>query len=128
VNRQAHALGSGLAMAIAAYNDASAPRERPKSDQERLGIAVVAGGVGAKCGSLPDLLEPALNPNHRQFFHSVAFGMLMVGGLRQLYRWQPDESWQRLVRGATLIAGGAYLVHLAMDATTKKSIPLIGRI
>lgn len=128
MNRQAHAQGAGLMLALAAYYDKKGARGSVSTEGERLGQAVIAGGLGAACGSLPDLLEePAIHPNHRQFFHSVAFGLVMAGGIRQVYRWQPEEPWQCVLRGAALIAGGAYLVHLAMDATTHKSLPLIGK-
>lgn len=38
------------------------------------GEAIFAGGIGAVAGCLPDLLEPATDPNHRKFFHSVTCG------------------------------------------------------
>ena len=90
--------------------------------------AAVAGGLGALCGSLPDVLEPAIHPNHRQFFHSVAFGVLLGRGLLSLYRWQPDDDAGRMLRAIGLVASGAYLTHLVMDATTAKSIPLVGKL
>ena len=89
---------------------------------------VVAAGAAASCGTLPDLLEPALHPNHRQFFHGVVFAFGLGVGLYQLYEWEPDTDPKRLLRGALLVAGAAYLVHLAMDACTRKSLPLIGKL
>lgn len=82
-------------------------------------------GVAAACGTLPDLLEPAHHPNHRQFLHSLTFAFGLGMGLYHVHKWQPEEPWQKHLRTLTLIAGGAYLVHLAMDATTPKSLPLI---
>ena len=128
MNGQAHAVASGMAMSVAAWCDASRNGQTELTNDERFATAVAAGSLGAFCGSLPDLLEPAIHPNHRQFFHSVAFGLLVAGGMGQVYRWKPDEPWQRVLRGAVLIAGGAYLVHLLMDATTPKSLPLIGKL
>ena len=112
-------------MAMVAYYDA---RERELPTDQATGNAIASGGIGALCGSLPDLLEPAVHPNHRQFFHSVVFAAVLIEGGRRIYRWQPDNDWQRLVRGLALITGGAYLVHLAMDATTAKSLPLLGKL
>jgi hypothetical protein len=128
MNGQAHAAGSGMAMAIVTWCDVGRNRQTELTNEERFATAVGAGSVGAFCGSLPDLLEPAIHPNHRQFFHSVAFGLMVAAGMGQLYRWAPDEPWQRVLRGTALIAGGAYLVHLLMDATTAKSLPLVGRL
>jgi len=89
---------------------------------------VAGGGLGALLGTLPDILEPANHPNHRQFFHGAIFaGALGYSGYK-LYNWKPEESWQEIVRMLGLIAIGAYLIHLAMDASTPKSIPLIGKL
>lgn len=128
MNGKTHAIGADLAMSLAAYYEAQQLQEQPKSVEKACGAAVAAGGLGALCGSLPDLIEPATNPHHRQFFHSVAFGIIVFEGLRRVYKWQPNDDWQRLARGITLIAGGAYLVHLAMDSTTPRSLPLLGRL
>jgi hypothetical protein len=58
---------------------------------------LLATGVGMVVGLLPDLLEPALHPNHRQFFHSYAVTALLAhadntkkGNLLELRecRWQ----------------------------------------
>ena len=128
MNRRAHAVGSGLALAIAAYIDAVADPQHPECVAGRNIRVVASGGFAALCGSLPDLLEPATHPGHRQFFHSVAFAGILAAGLYQTYHWRPDDPVHRLIRGTILVAGGAYLVHLAMDATTPKSLPLLGKI
>jgi inner membrane protein len=87
----------------------------------------VAAGLGAGFGTLPDILEPAFHPNHRQFFHSVAFGMLVGLGLYKTYQWAPDSTLGEVFRAVALVGGTAYLVHLLMDATTTKSLPLMGK-
>jgi len=83
--------------------------------------------VGAFLGRLPDMIEPALgNPNHRQFFHSFGFAGLLGYGLYQLHqKWQPQDEVEKVAKNIALIAGSAYLIHLAMDSTTPKSLPLI---
>lgn len=86
----------------------------------------MGGGLGALLGTLPDILEPADHPNHRQFFHGLAFAAVLSYSGYKLYKWKPEEPWQEVVRMVGLIAIGAYLIHLAMDATTSKSLPVIG--
>lgn len=88
----------------------------------------VGGGLGALLGTLPDLLEPADHPNHRQFFHSLLFAAIIGYLGYKLYKWKPEEPWQEVVRMVGLVAIGAYLIHLAMDAVTPKSLPAVGRV
>jgi inner membrane protein len=89
------------------------------------GAAVAMGAEAACLPSLPDVLEPALHPNHRRFFHSVAFGLAVGYGVRRVYLWETWTDWDRLVRAALLVGGAAYLGHLARDAFTAKSLPLV---
>lgn len=86
--------------------------------------AAMAGGFFA---TLPDRLEPALHPNHRQFFHSVAILALIATGVRAAYRWEPATKGQALLRALLLVGGVAYGTHLVLDGLTPKSIPLIGK-
>jgi membrane-bound metal-dependent hydrolase YbcI (DUF457 family) len=88
---------------------------------------VIAACIAGGCGTLPDLLEPATNPNHRQFFHSVVFMGAIAVLMHKLYEWDPDTEGKKIARRLLLIACGAYLVHLAMDSTTPKSLPFIGK-
>lgn len=84
--------------------------------------------LAAICTNLPDILEPAIHPHHRQFFHSLAFAALIGGGMYKLYRWNAQTDMDKLLRFFLLIAGSAYLTHLAMDACTKRSLPLLGKL
>jgi inner membrane protein len=99
--------------------------------ESEAGIATlrpVAGGVAATIFTgLPDLLEPAASPNHRQFFHSVAFAALLAGGLYKLHKWEPQDSAEKFWKAVGMLAISGYLIHLALDATTAKSLPLIGK-
>lgn len=88
---------------------------------------LAGGGLAALLTKLPDILEPAVHPNHRQFFHSVAFAALVAGGWKALYDWQPQSDDGRFWRKVAMIGAGAYLCHLALDALTPRSLPLIGR-
>ena len=95
-------------------------------DGRPLTVAPMAMGFTAACfPSLPDLIEPALHPNHRKFFHSWAVVGLLGWGIYRLYDWKPEEGWDQFVRMAGLALGAAYLAHLARDALTTKSLPLI---
>jgi membrane-bound metal-dependent hydrolase YbcI (DUF457 family) len=93
---------------------------------QRLGFTLAGGAAGYAFGLLPDL-EPATTPNHRRFFHSIAFGASIIWIGHKLYRWQPESDGEKILRWIGLAASAAYLVHLTLDATTKKSLPLIGK-
>jgi membrane-bound metal-dependent hydrolase YbcI (DUF457 family) len=85
----------------------------------------IAMAAAACLPSLPDILEPALHPNHRRFFHSIAFALAVAYGMRRAYKWEANDAWERFARGVLLVGGAAYLAHLARDALTAKSLPLI---
>jgi inner membrane protein len=89
----------------------------------------ITGGLAASCFTcLPDCIEPAIHPNHRQFFHSIAFAVALGAGLVKLHGWKPETSQGELLRKLGMVAIGGYLIHLALDATTAKSLPLVGRL
>lgn len=116
-HRYGAAVGIGCTIAIHEHNNGES------SARPFLGAA-----GGALFGTLPDILEPAFHPNHRQFFHSFAALGLVSTGLYKLYKWEPDDDFGKAVRGVSMLACGAYIVHLVMDAGTRKSLPLIGGI
>lgn len=92
-------------------------------------IRPLLGSVGAAFfTNLPDLLEPATSPNHRAFFHSVAFAALLGMCLHELNQWQPNTGSEKIWKGIGMLAVSAYLIHLALDFTTAKSLPLIGKV
>jgi hypothetical protein len=86
---------------------------------------VVVGAAAACLPSLPDWFEPALHLNHRKFFHSAAVFVGVSYAMHRLYSWEAQSDWERLARAAGLVAGAAYLAHLARDAFTARSLPLI---
>ena len=122
MNGPAHQLAGAIAaIAICAkdHEHKASPLHNP----------VAAGAVGALLGKLPDALEPALrNPHHRQFFHSVLMLGFVGWGVYMIYHWEPDDDFKRLLRSLLLIGGVAYLSHLALDALTSRSLPLVGRL
>lgn len=114
---------------------------------------VVGACLGASFGGvLPDILEPALTPNHRQFAHGIipAAAAAHFGrgahreGCDSLYTWAheaiqtseetcgSDDSLPRSLR--FLIAGFfrgvpiGYLSHLVADFGTPRCLPLVGRL
>lgn len=89
------------------------------------GSALAMGTAAALLPSLPDILEPAVHPNHRRFFHSVTFGATVAYAMLRAYKWETQEPWEHLARVAVLAGGAAYLAHLVRDAFTDKSLPLI---
>jgi inner membrane protein len=117
-NAAAHRLGAALAV-----SGISAFKERQNGESTAAPLA--HGSLAALLGTLPDILEPATSPNHRQFFHSLAFAGIVGYGLYRLHKWEAENEWHQVLKTVAMIAGGAYLVHLVMDAGTAKSLPLI---
>ena len=120
MNRRAHiAIGAAsTTIAVLAI--------RTRFPNARLPHPVLAGIVGAAAACLPDLLEPALTPHHRQFCHSVAFAAAMAVGLKSIYDWNPPIDGQRFLRDVLLAIGLGYLSHLGADATTAAGLPWVG--
>ena len=107
---------TGLAMAIQA-----------KMQDEPINPLLAIGASTAFC-QLPDLLEPATNPHHRQFFHSVSFLVMLGYGLKKAYDWKPEDNGGQLLRFLILCAGAGYISHLVLDGLTPKSLPLLGKV
>jgi membrane-bound metal-dependent hydrolase YbcI (DUF457 family) len=93
--------------------------------QPTIGEAVLCIGVGVLGGVAPDLLEPAFQPNHRQFFHSMTSGgLLLKTGTDLLERREIGFTDLGRILAACAIVG--YLTHLVMDACTPKGLPIVG--
>lgn len=86
---------------------------------------LLGGSAAAFFTNLPDILEPATSPNHRGIFHSLAFAGFLGTCLYRLNQWQTETELESVLRGVGMIAVSAYLIHLALDFTTAKSLPLI---
>lgn len=89
-----------------------------KFDWGELALCSLAGGVG---GVVPDLLEPADHPGHRQFFHSLAMAGLVAYAASGGHRLR----WTRLPRLLAATAAAGYLSHVLADSATPRSIPVI---
>jgi len=88
-------------------------------------LAIGASTVFAK---LPDWIEPATNPHHRQFFHSISFLAMLGYGLKKTYDWKPEDTGRQIFRFLTLCAGAGYISHLVLDGFTPRSLPLLGKV
>jgi inner membrane protein len=87
-----------------------------------LGEFLLAAGIGAVGGLIPDLLEPAVDPNHRRFFHSYVAAVFLAQANHHVSRNMqiPEE-----IRGAIHLASLGFLSHLFADAQTPKSLPWV---
>lgn len=148
-NRSTHALvGVVAGGAVAAARAVKEPT--PELAAEAIG-GMIGGWAG---GMLPDLLEPATSPNHRQLAHSaLAAGALTMAKVAEWQAACRSASAAATQRAATLPVGCAernnaevaavlwrllagilvglvvgYGSHLALDACTPRGLPFVGRI
>src|SRR5579863_9436787 len=84
---------------------------------ELVGYAAGGYGLGSFAGKLPDIIEPATNPNHRKTFHSWATAVAVTWGTIKVAT-DPDINPE--VKTAVAVTGASYLSHLALDADTPK--------
>ena len=84
------------------------------------GFAVSTLG-GTALGILADVLEPALHPNHRSFFHSATLIAGVGTGLMKMWE-NPEISPESKI--LLTVLGCAYVSHPLADALTPKGIPL----
>lgn len=148
-NRKDHLLLGGIA-GVGVCLAAAAIKGQKPTLIELIG-STLSGVIAA---TVPDWLEPATHPNHRAFFHSLAFATVglppLWTGLRQAREeqlraaeacewqatiapnaqvanaWREQAGFCRLQAGILLGAIPGYVSHLAADALTPKSLPLLG--
>ncbi len=83
-------------------------------------ILIIMGG--STFGSLlPDVIEPATNPNHRSIFHSVLFGSILTGNLIHNRNAKPDY----ILKMAINSISAGYISHLVTDSTTPMGLPIV---
>ena len=146
--------GTHVGIALVAQLGVELLRKSVLSDDDRL-QDVRQQSLGATCGGvLPDILEPALSPDHRQFAHGMipAAAVAWFGqgkhreGCDALYVWaksapglgegvQSGSSQAELPRWFRFIVAGffralpvGYVSHLIADATTPRGLPMLGRL
>lgn len=88
----------------------------------KAGECILAAGVGAAAGLLPDLIEPAYHPNHRGIFHSVTAAVTLGYGATRAWN---NPAFSQNDRMGVVLGYVAYLSHLLADSQTPKSIPLL---
>lgn len=116
-HRLAAAVSVGTALAHVEYN------RNERTLQPVVGAVLAAGAT-----NFPDLIEPAAHPNHRQFFHSIAFAGMLGWVAYKVHEWEPEHPVDKAIRFGLLTGAAGYLIHLALDACSPKSLPLIGKI
>lgn len=109
--------GVGTTLGILAYAAIKLSKQEKLTLEGCLGTGLI-GGVAA---SLPDLIEPASNPNHRAFFHSYGLGAFLLYAATHV--WDSDLTVEQKGAYSTAIAG--FLSHLALDSTTPKGLPVL---
>ena len=87
-----------------------------------LGELLLAAGVGMVGGLVPDLLEPAVHPNHRRFFHSVTAGALLA---HVNHKVSQNTEMPSEARAAIHLMFLGFLSHLTADSQTPKGLPLM---
>jgi membrane-bound metal-dependent hydrolase YbcI (DUF457 family) len=87
-----------------------------------IGEVLLAAGVGMIGGLLPDILEPAIHPNHRRFFHSYAATALLAHANHHVSRNTeiPAEG-----RAAVHLISLGFFSHLTADSQTPKGLPWV---
>lgn len=121
-NGKTHSIAGAVAGLAVPLLDKDTIKDNPE-------LLVAGPVIGNFFGKLPDIIEPAFkNPNHRQFFHSIAVLAAVGYGIKKTYDWQPEDKFEKLIRGILLCAGAGYLSHLALDAITPRSLPLVGKL
>ena len=86
---------------------------------------IIAGAAGAVAGELPDILEPALYPNHRSHAHSIVTGIGISYVATKLPTLELLESVNSDTKAILVGATCGYISHLLADGTTKKGLPII---
>lgn len=107
------AIGVIVGGGIAAY-DSHKENRQVKFDVLLAGIA--GGFLG---GILPDLLEPATDPNHRKIFHAIL--PTAVAFIKSDFAGIEDP----VVRAFLKSLLWSYVAHLVTDLGTPKSLPLV---
>jgi membrane-bound metal-dependent hydrolase YbcI (DUF457 family) len=113
-------IGGSVAFCVLSFTE----RDRP----EKTLVPLIGGAGVAALSKMPDFIEPAFNHHHRQFFHSLTFAGILGFSAKRLYEWQPTDPLEKLLRAGLLAAIAAYLIHLACDFMTTKSLPVLGRL
>lgn len=120
-NLKEHA-GWGFGSGIVTYAVMCRYYKRPFDFGEMLVCAVVATVTGL----VPDVVEPALDPNHRSFAHSVTAGSGIVG-LAMSSCGVENKNWDEWYKILGAAATAGYISHLVLDGCTPRGLPLLSK-
>jgi membrane-bound metal-dependent hydrolase YbcI (DUF457 family) len=81
-----------------------------------LQLTLAGCALGALTGIAADKFEPALNPNHRGFFHSYSIWILAGLTVLEILSGKKDLIWKNLA----IIGFAGYSSHLPVLRTFKK--------
>jgi len=116
--REAHVIVGGITGAVAYC--IMKERQGEKSSLLEALAAAVAGGLIA---TIPDVLEPATDPNHRGPLHSVGALAACVAVIKKVLDSREIASWAKVW---SIVGAAAYASHLVLDGVSPKSLPLLG--
>ena len=120
LNRAEHAI-TGAFVGLATYGLHKLGKNEAPTIQGTIGSLLLGGFAG----TLPDLLEPATSPNHRSFFHSAVFLIMLLNGNRKVWESQDLTEDQKLVIS---VFSAAYGSHLVSDSRTAKNLPFLVQV
>ena len=72
--------------------------------------------IGLAFAAIPDIIEPALTPNHRSIAHSVVVLLILIAFLF----WYCHQFKKMVVASAAV----GYLTHLVADSGSPKGLPI----
>lgn len=117
-------IGLGLGLLFNASKQQQRINTNPdyKFDWTEFALCGLGGGaIGTVAGVLPDVIEPATNPNHRKLFHSVTAGTIVTYGMVKANQSNLTDEAKAMIN----IVSAGYLSHLVLDSRTPKGLPLL---
>ena len=113
-------------------------KDKPTTNEDYdIGELLLSTCISTCTARIPDILEPAINPNHRDFFHSIVFGGLLGYAGYKIWEDLQERRRKRKLLNIDkmelieigeiffLILIGSVLLHLILDAFTPKGLPFI---
>lgn len=115
------AIAGGILNGIKQFNQMQSDPTKAFDFKELIGSAIAGSMISTLTCMLPDILEPATNPNHRQFFHSItAYGTVIYLSHR-VGKSQFSIEEQNFLQ--CVLSG--YASHLLADSQTPKGLNII---